>query len=223
MTHLRKQVRTKVGRDPEPSAAIIDSQSIKTAPVRGQEKGFDGGKKIDGRKRHVLVDTLGLLLAVKVHSAGIVDRCGAKLLLGSLPRCLLPRVAHLFADKGSTGPLLDWIKEHWQWTTEMVPSASNESHQTWVLIDGELVLIRQPKGGFQVPTSALESRTHPGLAHSLSQAFTRLRGLHDQFRSFHPAWLHPAHAFTALSFPVLTGLLRTVSQINCVVAVLNNS
>jgi transposase len=76
MAHLRKRVRVENGRDPEPSAAIIDSQSIKTAPVRGTERGFDGGKKIYGRKRHVLVDTLGLLLAVKVHSAGIVDRKG---------------------------------------------------------------------------------------------------------------------------------------------------
>jgi transposase len=107
------------------------------------------GKKIFGRKRHVLVDTQGLLLAVKVHSAGIGDRHGAKLLLGALPRPL-PRVSHLFADKGYTGPLLDWIEHHLGWTTEVVPSAHHESHQHWILRNGEPVLLPKPKGGFHV-------------------------------------------------------------------------
>jgi transposase len=107
------------------------------------------GKKIYGRKRHILVDTQGLLLAVKVHSANIVDRRGAKLLLGCLPRPL-PRLSHLFADKGYTGPLLDWIAEHLHWTTEIVPHAHHESHQQWELVDGKPVLVRKPKGGFQV-------------------------------------------------------------------------
>lgn len=100
-------------------------------------------KKIYGRKRHVLVDTLGLLLAVKVHSAGIVDRSAARLLLEALPRSF-PRLSHLFADLGYTGPLLDWIAEHLHWTTEIVPPPKV------VLIDGKAVLVRQPKGGFQV-------------------------------------------------------------------------
>lgn len=107
------------------------------------------GKKIYGRKRHILVDTQGLLLAVKVHSAQIVDRSGAKLLLSCLPQCL-PRVSHLFADKGYTGPLLEWISEQLHWTTEIVPSQYNESHQQWELVNGEPVLVRKPKGGFQV-------------------------------------------------------------------------
>jgi putative transposase len=149
MTHLRKQVRTKVGRDPEPSAAIVDSQSINTAPVRGQEKGFDGGKKISGRKRHVLVDTLGLLLAIKVHSAGIVDRKGARLLLGALPRSF-PRLSHLFADRGYTGPLLDWIKAKLGWDTEIVPKPDNDSHEEWTLANGVPVCHPKPKAGFQL-------------------------------------------------------------------------
>ncbi|HEY1353294.1 MAG TPA: IS5 family transposase [Ktedonobacteraceae bacterium] len=99
MTVLRKDVRTQAGRDPEPSAAIIDSQSIKTSPVRGSERGFDGGKHISGRKRYLLVDTLGLLLAITVHSAGLVDRRGAPLLLQELGG-RFPRLSHLFADSG---------------------------------------------------------------------------------------------------------------------------
>lgn len=106
-------------------------------------------KKIFGRKRHVLVDTQGLLLAVKVHSAGIVDRGGARLLLEALPRPF-PRVSHLFADKGYTGPLLDWIAEHLHWTTEIVPSLSEKVSQKVVLVDGKAVLVRPPKRGFQV-------------------------------------------------------------------------
>ena len=76
-TALRKQLRVKIGRDPEPSAAIIDSQSVKTSAVRGDERGYNGGKKVLGRKRHLLVDTQGFLLAVKVHAANIQDRQGA--------------------------------------------------------------------------------------------------------------------------------------------------
>ncbi len=132
------------GRDPEPSAAIIDSQSIKTSPVRGSERGFDGGKKIFGRKRHLLVDTLGLLLAVKVHTAGLVDRRGAPLLLQDLAGHF-PRLRLLFADSGYTGPLIDWIKAYLGWKTEMVPKSD-----PWALINGELVRVSGPKGGFQV-------------------------------------------------------------------------
>lgn len=106
------------------------------------------GKKIYGRKRHVLVDTAGLLLAVKVHAANIVDRTAAKLLLSALPRSF-PRLAHLFADKGYTGPLLDWIASHLHWTTEIVPFAQNESHQNWVLINEQPVLLPKPKRSFQ--------------------------------------------------------------------------
>lgn len=106
-------------------------------------------KKIYGRKRHVLVDTQGLLLAVKVHSAGIVDRKAARLLLENLPRPL-PRISALFADQGYTGPLLDWIAEHLHWTTEIVPALSEKPSQKIVLVEGKAVLVRPPKQGFRV-------------------------------------------------------------------------
>lgn len=102
------------------------------------------GKKIYGRKRHVLVDTLGLLLAVKVHSAGFVDRRGAPLLLQEL-RGRFPRLSHLFADNGYTGPLVAWIKDLLGWETEIVPKP-----ERWALKDGELVRLPGPKGGFQL-------------------------------------------------------------------------
>ena len=68
-------------RDPQPSAGIVDSQSIKTTGVGGEERGYDGGKKIDGRKRHLLVDTEGFVLEAKVHSAKVMDHEGIKKLV----------------------------------------------------------------------------------------------------------------------------------------------
>jgi putative transposase len=148
-THLRKAVRQQMQRDPEPSAAIIDSQSIKTAPVRGGHRGFDAGKKIYGRKRHILVDTQGLLLAVKVHGAHLADRSGASLLLAPLGSRFV-RLSYVFADRNYTGPLVDWIKQQLGWYTEIVPKADQDSHQDWVWRGGQPVLLPKPRGSFQV-------------------------------------------------------------------------
>src|SRR5256885_7492342 len=77
---LRAQVRECVGRHKHPTAGALDSQSVKTTPLPG-ERGYDAGKKVNGRKRHILVDTLGLLMAVIVTSAALSDPAGAQLLL----------------------------------------------------------------------------------------------------------------------------------------------
>ncbi len=150
MTHLRQVSRLRLGREAEPSAAIIDSQSIKTGPVRGGEKGYDAGKKIWGRKRHVLVDTLGHLLAVKVHAANLADREGAKLLLSPLPRAL-PRLSLLFADQGYRGePFQDWIAQQMHWTLQLVPAPGEAAARHLEMREGKVTMPRQQTRGFQV-------------------------------------------------------------------------
>jgi putative transposase len=106
---LRRRARQQVGRDPEPSAAIIDSQSIRTSPVRGTQRGYDGWKNIWGGIRHLLVDTLGWLLAVKVH-ADVSEQKGARQLLSPLVD-RFPRLELIWADRGYHGHLSSWVTQ----------------------------------------------------------------------------------------------------------------
>jgi len=117
--HLLMVAREADGREASPSAGVIDSQSVKTTESGGP-RGYDAGKKIKGRKRHILTDTDGLLVAVMVHEAGIQDRDGAPALLASI-RPSYPWLRHVFADGGCAGPKLRGaLSGIGQWTIEVI-------------------------------------------------------------------------------------------------------
>jgi transposase len=123
---LRQQVRRVEGRDGEPSAGIIDSQSVKAADTVGRDsRGYDAGKKVAGRKRFIVTDTLGLLITVTVCAASVQDRDGAK---GALLGLYLtsPRCRFVFADAGFAGRLLDWATNTLRTTISVVRKPADQ-------------------------------------------------------------------------------------------------
>ena len=122
---LRRKVREAVGKKSEPTAAIIDSQAVKTTE-EGGPRGFASSKQVKGRTRHLLVDTLGLVRVVVVHSAGLQDRDGARLVFTKL-RAHFSWLKKVWADAAYAGPKLgDWLKGLFDWVLEIVTRAEDQ-------------------------------------------------------------------------------------------------
>ncbi|MCP3681758.1 MAG: IS5 family transposase [bacterium] len=121
---LAKKIRIRADRESTPSAAIVDSQSVKSTRS-SRNNGYDGGKKIKGKKRHLMVDVLGLIIAVNVTAANSDDRLGAfENFISSVDR--LPRLELIWADGSYTGPLINFTKKVFNWTIDVIKPVTNK-------------------------------------------------------------------------------------------------
>jgi putative transposase len=191
---IRERLRVRLKRDPQPSAGIVDSQTIKTSGVGGEERGYDGGKKIEGRKRHLLVDTEGFVLKAKVHSAKISEQEGIKKLLRQADE-KFPRLRHLWLDAGYRGEDKGkgWVEKVLGWTVEIVERprkpAPEEVLKAWAAewakegkkIDWQKLL---PPHGFQaLPRRWVVERSFAWICHNrrMSKDYERLSATGEAF------------------------------------------
>ena len=129
--NLVERIRINNGKKATPSVGIVDSQSVKACNLCEGDIGYDGGKKIKGRKRHIVVDTLGLIMITVIHAANIHDSVGARKVMYALKDKYLSGIQKIFADGGYIGELIEWARIQFGWTLEIIKR--NEMHTFKVL------------------------------------------------------------------------------------------
>ena len=191
---LRERLRCRLGRNPKPSAAIVDSQSVRTTGVGGTERGFDPAKRVEGRKRHLLVDTEGLVLKAKVHSAKVMDYEGIKMLLDRA-KGVFPRLSHLWMDAGYRGENKggEWVQKTFGWGVEIVSKprkpAPEEVLMAWARewakegVKVEWQKLMPPQGFVVLPRRWVVERTFSWLSQNrrMSKDYERLTATSEAF------------------------------------------
>ena len=181
---LRAQWRARQGRDASPTAAVLDAQSTRSSP-QGGESGYDAGKKVKGRKRHLVVDTLGLLLAVSVTAASVQDRDGAHPAV-AVAISKYPSIERVFADCGYAGQCAQTLSQRHDIRVQVVRHSCNKNVGRWVRAkQPDLFTVAADDKGFVV----LAKRWLVERTHAWNERARRLIMHHDRLSAVWEAWV----------------------------------